>query len=107
MFSTDYDKQLPAPFNGNSITWGQWGLKKGQIEKRFPSSLIFNLKVENPYSYALIIKSYVFEGYVLWCGSNNGYQMDMFFFQEIGLLAQNMAIIVTLRKLSIKHLIFH
>ena len=43
--------------------------------------LVFNLthKVDNPYSVTSLIRTPIFELYVISCGSKNGNQEDMFF----------------------------
>ena len=46
-------------------------------------------KVDNPYSVTCLIRTLIFELYVVWCASKNGYQKDMCL-KEIGLHAQNM-----------------
>ena len=45
-------------------------------------------KVDNPYSDTFLIRTPVFEGYVVWCGSKNRDQKGMCL-KEVGLNAQN------------------
>ena len=50
---------------------------------------VLQSKVDNPHSVTFLIEVPIFEWYMIWCGSKNGYQKDTCS-KEIGLLAQNM-----------------
>ena len=53
-------------------------------------------KVKNPYLFAFLIRSPIFEWYVVWCGTKNGYQKYICF-EEVGLRDQNMITILDSR----------
>ena len=52
-------------------------------------------KIDNPYLITFISRTPIFEWYVVWCGSKNKHQIGRHVFQEIGLSAQNMIVIMT------------
>jgi hypothetical protein len=51
--------------------------------------LFFETNVDNPYLVTFLMRTFVCEWYMVWCGSKNGYYKHMFL-KEIELLAQNM-----------------
>ena len=44
----------------------------------FKIEFLLRNKVGNPYSVTFLIRISIVEWHVVWCGSNNGYQNDMF-----------------------------
>ena len=49
--------------------------------------------IDTPYSVTFLIETPIFEWYVVWCGSKNGYRKDMCL-HEITLRAQHMMTIL-------------
>ena len=52
------------------------------------------IKVDNPYSVAFLIRAPIFEWYVVWCGSKNGYQKGIMCLKGIGLCVKNLITIL-------------